>query len=174
MAANFGKIQAWGWSDGDDQWGSDVNNNFATVDRRLDNPVKGIVSDPSTITGQANNDRYIVGLTPVGDFAGETNRIAYWSSVAYGGSDVWKFYSAPVGLTVSHADGANYTLVQAGPDINWIRTSTAYVKTWGDFKVAMQSSSFDTIFVDEEIAAPVDDLITIAGYKRVEGRAVSV
>jgi hypothetical protein len=174
MAANFGKIQAWGWDPGDDEWGSDVNNNFNTVDRLVANPAKAIVNDPSTISSPANNDVYIVGASPVGDFNGQAGRLSYWSSVAYGGDDSWKFWTAAEGQSISMTDGSVRTYSSVAGVNYWLQSNTINVATWAEFKNAMQSSAFSTVHVQEEVFAPVDDLITVFGHKRVTGLPVSI
>ena len=174
MAANFGKIQAWGWDDGDDQWGSDVNNNFATVDRLVANPAKGVASDPTVLPPPSNNDIYIVGESPVFDFANQEGRIAYWSSVTYGGDDSWKFMTAALGQSVSMADGSVRTYSDVGGIKYWVQTNAITVNTWPEFKNAMQSETFGAIQVGVEIYAAVDDLFTVYGHKRVIGEAIHI
>lgn len=174
MAANFGKTQAWGWADGEDSWGSDVNNNFATVDRLLNNPVKGIVSDPTTITSPSNNDLYIVGESATGDFALQEGKLAYWSDVAYGGDDSWKFITAPQGQSFSMEDGSVRTYSEVSGVKYWIQSNSVIVHTWADFKYAMQSPSFATIEIGTEIVATGSDLFTVPVYKRVMGVGLAI
>jgi len=174
MASNFGKIQAWGWADGEDSWGLDVNNNFATVDRLLKNPVNGIVSDPTTITSPANNDLYIVGASATGAFVGQEGRLSYWSDVAYGGDDTWKFLTSPVGMSMDMADGTSRTHSEVAGVKYWIQTNSITVHTWAEFKNAMQSASYTTVDIGTEVFASANDLFTLPIIKRVTGLPVNI
>lgn len=84
----------YGWTDGEDGWGGDRNDDIAKTGRVLTHlSVKDRdVTDPSTLT-PSDGDRYIVASNAIGDWAGQDGNVAVYDNA----STAWVFYTPNVG-----------------------------------------------------------------------------
>lgn len=84
----------FGWADGEDGWGSDMNNNLVNLGRfgfHLSVKNKTTATPP---VSPAAGDAYIVATGATGAWAGKENQLAVWDDSA------WQFKAPRVGYTV--------------------------------------------------------------------------
>jgi hypothetical protein len=83
----------WGFSTGDNTWGPSFNLLAETVDDLM---MCGVIDSTLTAppSSPADGDRYIVGASATGAWAGKDNKIAVWYASA------WTFYTPKSGWTV--------------------------------------------------------------------------
>src|SRR6185503_17292140 len=82
----------YGWSDFENAWGSDMNDNLIRADALTQLAVKD--KDLSAPPGSpVDGDRYIVAGSPTGAWTGHTKEIALFINLA------WRFYAPKEGWT---------------------------------------------------------------------------
>jgi hypothetical protein len=101
----------WGWADGVAGWGGPTNTSLKVIDTLL---MLGVISTTATPpTTPLEGDRYIVGPSATGIWAGKDNQIAAYVDAA------WSYYPPKVGYTLRSAangrldwDGSAWVAVQ--------------------------------------------------------------
>lgn len=90
----------YGWADGQDSWGSDVNTNIENTIYLFEVDVidKDLTTPPTLGAGDVGN-KYIVPSGATGDWSGKTNELAIWWQDPDDGSAEWKFPLETIGAT---------------------------------------------------------------------------
>jgi hypothetical protein len=93
---------SYGWNVGEDGWKPGMDTNLVMLDSLLHLAVISIANTPPG--SPTNGDRYIVGTSPTGAWAGQANRVAVW----VGAESAWRFFQPKLGWRAWNAAVPNY------------------------------------------------------------------
>ena len=91
----------YGWLLGEDKWNTGMDTNLKKLGALVMGAALSVANTPAVTT---NGSRYIVGMSPTGDFAGQSNKLAVRIEGA------WQFYAPAAGWAVFDLSVSRYRI----------------------------------------------------------------